>query len=292
MNEDLSNDRFVDEYKTVLSKYLTDNENIGKTLSSLDHQMWEDLTTLLTEASDDNVQYLLNRVHEERFSYAVPEEICGVTVLRRTSPKNVNRLRRKMSQRYKGKANRSAFIDWIACRIEGHFDKFDEYKQELSESLPSEAVFVWRFDYEVNPDILQTCYVYQPQRLAIMEVQVVEPIAAWVFTSNSKNKHEGNTSCVTFKESKELYDSVKTAILENGKKRTKPSIVDMQLADVAKFYENERKKNASDDEIIPVESHDLVELQSLVNDRFAFVKMTAQRKDIECFATQEKRPRI
>ena len=241
---------FLSAYRQLLTTHMPDRETACSVLAEKDHALFQELGSLFAEASKEQQQYVLDCVHEERFKYNIPNG-CS----RRLKPKLAERLQKKLV--YGG---RSSFADWIACRKEGEFASFPLLEAEFQERLGEDAALVWRNDYRKEPDVVQYGYAYLPGSLAIMEIQVIEPIAAWVFGSNSNNKHLGDTSYVTFKESSKLYSVLKEGIIK-GEKPVDP-IVD----DVVAYYEAERRSRGEDPTTL--NKAELKKLQALIVERF------------------------
>lgn len=255
---------FIAKYKSILAKHLNDTEHIRDALSATtEHALWQDLADLVQTCNDDSaLQALMDAVFHQ-FSkdniYSLPAK-----AIVRASPKQTERLLKKLQPMA---AHRSNFCDWMACRLQGAYDTFPTLKEELAAALSDDTVLVWRYDYD-NPndsnaprDIMHQGYAYRPGAWAVMEIQVVEPIAAWVFSSNSLHKHKQILGRVTFKESKEIYEEIKSCILNN----TKPSST--AVRDVKTFYTKKRQEKGDAN---PLDLGELAKLQEMINGRFSF----------------------
>lgn len=242
---------FYKRYLSIFTKNLSDTESIKEALSKSTHQMWHDLSALFNDSTNDEIQFVLDQAHSNRFAYSLPDGVH-----RRMLPKAVQRVREKLQF----PPNRSTFADWIACRYEAPFATFASLRASMEQSLPSHAALVWRYDYEKEPDIVQYGYAYIPGHIAVMEIQLVEPFVSWVFASNSKNKHQGATSFVTFEESKEWYLAIKSSVL-SGKPVTHPA-----LENIAQFYKTGRAKRGDDPN--ELDENELAKLQEILDNSF------------------------
>ena len=271
-----SSSSFLEKYKGILAKHLSDPSNIRAALTASTepdqcHPLWKDLAALMQSDNnndDDNLQTLLNAVHDEQKQgamYTLPSNS-----VQRSAPKQAARVRDKIAPM---PTHRSNYCDWMACRILGQSDQFSALKDQLGDSFSKDTVIVWRYNYEDptahSPDIMHMGYAYRPGALAILEIQIVEPIAAWVFTSNSLNKHAPRQmGRVTFKESKDLYNQLKTAILQ----RTAPPTD--AAKNVVAYYETKRQEKGDES---PLDFQELAKFQQLINERFDFTNNTTAK---------------
>lgn len=274
-----SSSSFLEKYKGILAKHLSDLSNIRAALTASTepdqcHPLWKDLAALMQ--SDDNnndnntpdLQTLLNAVHDEQQQgamYPLPSN-----AVQRAAPKKAERVRDKIAPM---PTHRSNYCDWMACRIMGHYDQFSALKDQLEDSFSHDTVVVWRYNYEDptahSPDIMHMGYAYRPGALAILEIQIVEPIAAWVFTSNSLNKHAPRQmGRVTFKESKDLYNQLKTAIIQGTVPPTDAA------KNVVAYYEAKRQEKGDES---PLDLQELAKFQQLINERFDFTNNTTAK---------------
>lgn len=245
-------------YKSLLEKHMYDSRTITQALSDIHHPLWQQLAAHFSSASDAEVQQLLTSVHAEAGTYGLP-----AGAVRRPTAKRVARIRSKLAQTLESKRERAVFTDWMACRLEGRYETFDELKALFEEHL-SDATLVWREDMPESkgkaPDIAQYGYVFRPGALAVMEIQIVEPIAAWIFSCNSRNKHAGEKGFVTFKESSALYSAVKEAIVQGR------SVDGVDVSDVSAYYRKGRKIRGEDASVL--DQDELQKLQGLIDERF------------------------
>ena len=281
---DSNNNLLIAAYKALYAKYMSDTESIRQVLSSTtDHPFWKELGDLLLQYNNDDddddasLQALLNLVFAQQ-----QEDVYGgstfstkVATSIRAAPKRAARVRAKL---HPVPAHRSNFADWMACRVECRHSEFAVRKQQIVRALATATtttttdaiVVVWRYDYENlapdQADLMHMGYAYRPGALAIMEIQVLEPIAAWVFTSNSLHKHHNMTGRVTFKESKDLYKVIKTAILSG----TIPHD-DSAVRNVIAYYQEMRQRDENNNCCAAnLDLEALAELQSLIDERFGW----------------------
>lgn len=259
----------LEQYKALLARHLRSDDPVGikEVLSTTtSHALWQDLAALFEQYnSDDNalLQSLLDAIHANHaHSYSLP-----LAARARNTPKRAARVCDKIRP---CPAHRSNFCDWMACRMTCHYDEFAQAKRDLVASLAPDTVIVWRYNYDsandstADADIMHMGYAYRPGALAVMECQIVEPVAAWVFTSNSLHKHAGLTGRVTFKESKALYNACKAAILHHDGNIPQADLA--MLQDVKAYYQAQRA--VANHNAAPLDLEELQKLQTLINERF------------------------
>lgn len=94
--------------------------------------------------------------------------------------------------------------------------QFDETKKSVCSALGADVAVVWRnddIDAAVKEDLVLFGYAFREGGAVVMEVQILEPVASWVFEMNSKAKHGGQSGCVSFEESADFYEGLRKVIL-------------------------------------------------------------------------------
>lgn len=210
-------------YVTLLQQHMPDVDAAKSTLQDPHATLWRELVSHLQHVEDHILEEFLEQVYstsEQQF----PQLPQGA--VRRPTPKTVNRLRRKLPTTAESSMERSACADWVAMRIQAHVEEFEQMKQAVQDALGENVAVVWRSEdvgKVARRDVTAYGYAFRNGGKAVMEVQILEPVALWVFEMNSRAKHKEESGCVTFKESKEFYEGLKRMILDGAGKETLPN---------------------------------------------------------------------
>lgn len=255
-----SSEAAYDTYCAILKDHLSNRQAVIPALSDIHAPVWQQIAKFLSEATDQAITFIVNRVFND-FHNSFPNLPQSAT--RRPSSKNFPRLRRKLDTVMKAQKERSACCDFIACRVQTTIHHFNTVKEDFTRVLGDDVDVAWRNDSPTlahpQPDIVTFGYAFRVGGNAVMEIQIVEPVAAWVFEMNSLAKHGGGTvACVTFKESKLLYEALKDAILRGLSKQEVPD-----AANVAAYYHRVRAEG------LPLDYDELAKFQVLVDQVFS-----------------------
>lgn len=202
-------------YRSALSTHLKDRNAARICLLDQHHEVWQTIVSLLNKIDNKDTlnEFLTCYFNMARVDF--PEFPVGSE--QRDFPKKAERLQRKLNTVVDAQAERSACVDWVACRLLAKTHEFPKVKKQIEDSFGKDVVLVWRSDgveSQGRRDVVEFGYAFKLGGGTVMEVQILEEAAKWVFEMNSRMKHAGEPGCVSFKESKDLYNGIKNVILE------------------------------------------------------------------------------
>lgn len=252
--------RLFGAYIALLRRHLSTPRATALALQDPHALVWQRLADLLAEHPESDLGPLLLRVHA---SAADAYPTLPERATRRPNAKTPARLLRKLGQ-VAGSNERAALCDWIACRLESPVSAFPAAQDAFADTLPDDATLVWRDAPPglANPtpaNVVLFGYAFCPTALAVLEIQIVEPFAGWIFAANSRAKHATQPGLVTFTQSSQLFEALKTRVLTGeGAKRDLPD-----RGNVVAYYERVRREQG---ENAPLDLEQLAVFQRIVDD--------------------------